>query len=703
MHDQPADRVRLSLVKDAPAELAEQDDIYPILEGEVVGEDEEYEDYESRPPVVIEHGAYVVAGVTTTVRRLRESRSTVVYDRGIGAAQSTGDHATALEWVKERREFQADRHARRFDWIELPAKVIGFLRNAGMGCGGLLVVVGVLLAIATKDATKVVAPIVFIADAVELTVVIVSVTWLYVLIAAPIIAVLTLWAIGRRAVEDGDVEWMAAGQAGDSDKNIIVTADSIVLALQHLRIPEVKKAFKDGWVPKFHQLPVRDGRGYHCVVELPLGVTAEMVADLRPVLARNLYRAQIETWPSDAEKVGTGPAGYLDLWVADAGALSKAAPEYPLLHEGKVDVFKGIPGGVSPRGDLITIPVIGKNIVAGGQMGQGKSNACRVIMLGCSLDPIVELNVFVFAANGDFDSYRPRLTRYHRGIDDENAYEALEHLRWLYDEVARREGRLADLGAKKVTRGLAEKHPDLRPIVSLFSECHELFGHKEFGEEAGELACKTAKRARKTAIVEMFDTQSSRKGAIPPALIELMSVNACFYVKNWRNNDGFLGDGCFAAGIRATELRPGRDVGTSLVIGVSDAAYELLKWYFVEVNDDTGWDAATEVIARAVANMASGVGAGTAAAIEPPEVRDLLDDLDEVLGLERVTLADVPRMLRELAPHWIPYQKLKGTTGLREDLAALGVKAVRSGGTWYLDPEVVRAALSERSTADLDA
>jgi S-DNA-T family DNA segregation ATPase FtsK/SpoIIIE len=201
----------------------------------------------------------------------------------------------------------------------------------------------------------------------------------------------------------------------------------------------------------------------------------------------------------------------------------------------------------------------------------------------------------------------------------------------------------------------------------------------------------------------MFDTQSSRKGAIPPALIELMSVNACFYVKNWRNNDGFLGDGCFAAGIRATELRPGRDVGTSLVIGVSDAAYELLKWYFVEVNDDTGWDAATEVIARAVANMASGVGAGTAAAIEPPEVRDLLDDLDEVLGLERVTLADVPRMLRELAPHWIPYQKLKGTTGLREDLAALGVKAVRSGGTWYLDPEVVRAALSERSTADLDA
>ena len=46
----------------------------------------------------------------------------------------------------------------------------------------------------------------------------------------------------------------------------------------------------------------------------------------------------------------------------------------------------------------------------------------------------------------------------------------------LYAEVGRREARLAELGAKKVTRPLAEKHLDLRPLVALFSECHELFG-----------------------------------------------------------------------------------------------------------------------------------------------------------------------------------------------------------------------------------
>ena len=69
-----------------------------------------------------------------------------------------------------------------------------------------------------------------------------------------------------------------------------------------------------------------------------------MIADQRPVLARNLHRAEIEVWPSDAEKAGIGPAGTVAVWIADPGVLGKPAPEYPLLHEGTADVFKGVPG-----------------------------------------------------------------------------------------------------------------------------------------------------------------------------------------------------------------------------------------------------------------------------------------------------------------------------------------------------------------------
>ena len=188
----------------------------------------------------------------------------------------------------------------------------------------------------------------------------------------------------------------------------------------------------------------------------------------------------------------------------------------------------------------------------------------------------------------DYPAVRPE---WYRESDrpDTAITAAVNRLHELYSEVGRREARLAELGAKKVTRGLAEANRDMRPIVALFSECHELFGHDEYGELAADLATKTAKRARKTGITLLFDTQSSRKEAIPPELVELVSVNVCFYVKTWRSNDGFLGDGSFAAGIRATELRPGRDRGTSIITGVSDAQFELVKWFFVEVDDDTGY------------------------------------------------------------------------------------------------------------------
>jgi hypothetical protein len=61
------------------------------------------------------------------------------------------------------------------------------------------------------------------------------------------------------------------------------------------------------------------------------------------------------------------------------------------------------------------------------------------------------------------------------------------------------------------------------------------------------------RRPRKTAITLAFDTQSSRADAIPPKIVELVKLNACFAVKSRRSNDGILGDGTFQAGIRATE------------------------------------------------------------------------------------------------------------------------------------------------------
>jgi S-DNA-T family DNA segregation ATPase FtsK/SpoIIIE len=642
---------------------------------------------------VARNAVYVGVGVFALGKRLWDGRTTARYERWIRGAEKAGDHEALLELERRLSRFRYDRHQRRKDWIELPVHIVQQLPKVLLGFVAVLALIGGLLAGASHNTAEIATPFIVVAKVTEIVVIVVSVAWGPLVLAAPWIAVVFLWWLGR-SYASATTGWMAPPRQ-DDDTGIVVTADTIVLALQNLRIPELKKAFKEDWKPVFHTLPVRDGRGYLAVCSLPLGVTAAMIADQRPVLARNVHRAEVEVWPSDAALAGTGPAGTVALWIADNGVLSKPAPEYPLMHEGTADVFEGVPGGVSPRGDEVTIPVVGNNAVAGGQMGQGKSNACRVMMLGCALDPLAELDVFVFANNGDFDAYRPRLARYHKGVEDDTIVAAVNRLHELYAEVGRREARLAELGAKKVTRGLAKAHRDLRPVVVLFSECHELFGHPEYKDIAAELATKTVKRARKTAITLHFDTQSSRKEAIPPKLVELVSVNCCFYVKTWRSNDGFLGDGSFAAGIRATELRPGRDRGTSVITGVSDAQFELMRWYFVEVNDDTGFDAAADVIARAVAKAASGTRMEAAAAVPAIEARDLLADLDSVLGAERVKVADVPALLRDLAPAWGAYRTLTGTALLAQ-LDAAGVRTTNARNVRRLDPADLRQVLAGR-------
>ena len=107
-------------------------------------------------------------------------------------------------------------------------------------------------------------------------------------------------------------------------------------------------------------------RRYLCPGRLPMGVTADMVADRRARMAANLGRAKLETWPAEAHE-----AGVLDLWVADKGSLGRGAGPWPLLHDGDVDVFDGVPFGRSQRGQVLAAPLLERNYLIGGMPGQG--------------------------------------------------------------------------------------------------------------------------------------------------------------------------------------------------------------------------------------------------------------------------------------------------------------------------------------------
>jgi S-DNA-T family DNA segregation ATPase FtsK/SpoIIIE len=402
-------------------------------------------------------------------------------------------------------------------------------------------------------------------------------------------------------------------------------------------------------------------------------------------------------WPTTGSE-----AGILDLWVADKGALAEGAGAYPLLAEGVTDVFKGVPFGKTLRGEPITAPLMQRNTLTGGMPGQGKSSAARIIMAGAALDPTAELRIWVPDANFDFEVFRPRCARYVMGAEDDKIAEILEHLRELHAEVQARGELLVKYEIPAVTREYANKGVGLHPLVCLLEEAHVAIQHKTCGAEISQLLVDIVRLGRKRGIHLIVSTQAPTKDSMPRDVTRNCSNGIAFAVGDHVANDALLGQGAYAAGHRATELIPGTDRGTAVVKGFNGQRSEIVQVYYLDVSREH--DQVTPIIRRSLDAIARAgkplPGSGTAAPVATE--RDLLEDLDAVLGDQPVPIADVPALLAAYAPGWAPYRGLTGKA-LRGILAAEhGIKVPSTGNRWPLDPVTVRHELARRATDDLD-
>ncbi|GAB1513243.1 hypothetical protein [Actinophytocola sp. KF-1] len=517
------------------------------------------------------------------------------------------------------------------------------------------------------------------------------------LMCAPIVWVVAAAFEGRD--RDPGVGWLIQPDRDDAES--WVDERMISRALAHLGMSPLNRFFKDGGELVYTVPARKDEDGTFAQVRLPLGVTADMVAGQRGKLAANLGRSALETWPTQGEE-----AGILDLWVADKGTLSGGAGQWPLLDEtgpdgGRVDVFAGVPFGLSQRGLILNAPLIGASWLIGGRPGQGKTSALRTLMLGAALDPTVELWVYVLGESPDFEPFAPRLTRYRMGMDDAVAEAACIALADLAEEMERR-GKT--LGAQpgqppKVSRRLADQRRlGLHPLVVGIDECHELFQHPKFGKRAAELAVRLVKRGRKYGIVALFATPSPTKDSIPRELTRNVVCGVAFSVADHIANDGLLGSGKYAAGIRATELRTGTDRGTCVAVGVTDATFELIRTYYVPFED--GADDVTPIIARAMALIEEdGRALPTPRRAErepaPDAGPDHLTDIAAAMQGDRRVRAQV--ILGRLAAQHPTYQEWT-LTDLRDALANHGITPQKSDGRMVIRAEDISAALHHRTT-----
>ncbi|MGW1799162.1 cell division protein FtsK [Streptomyces sp. NPDC001984] len=638
----------------------------------------------------VRHGAYLTGGARILTRRAWDARTTARHERMMRAAEIAGNEEMVQKWEQRAYAYRFARHKRRMDLLQMAVGAPKAALNAAATGGGILIALGVLLAWANHDVRDVLTPIRAVVQLLGWAAFIAGVVWEPLLYALPAMALAGVWAVGRN--RRAAPSW--ALPADEGEQGVVPDENAILRALGNLGIGPLNKAIKDGWQPRWVQPTTRSGNGYHTQVQLPLGVTVEMVNGRKNVLAHNLLRKPVETWPTEPPK----QPGVLDLWVADQGSLSGPVPPWPLLTEGTTDYFKGVPVAVSQRGDQIVGQLMGKNWIVGGIMGSGKTSIVVALLLGAILDPLVEAEVYVMAANVDYDPLRPRLRALVKGDDDEQLKAALDRLRSLTNEVTERGKLLEELGGEstKLTRELALKDPRMRPRVVVFDECHELFMHKGYGKEAAELAIRVMKKARKVGISLIWVTVSPTADSIPRDVTRNTSHRVAFAVGDQVANDGLLGSGKYKAGIRATELVPGQDIGTAVTYGFTSKPFEVIRAHYVARDPEKGVDEVTPVVERAMGLYEGGVP------FEEPvfQPADPLTDVAAVLGDETRILAQ--EVLHRLAARNPEAYGSWGPTNLKQALEPYGAEQYKSNGVMVVGRDRVQDAVLERLAEDID-
>ncbi|MFD8391818.1 cell division protein FtsK [Streptomyces sp. NPDC059680] len=354
-----------------------------------------------------------------------------------------------------------------------------------------------------------------------------------------------------------------------------LTGTIVLRGLDSIGIPKISAAIKKGRDMdgmRFTSEIVRDGPGYRADIDLPYGVTPDDIMEKREALASGLRRKTGCVWPSgDPDE----HEGRLVLWVGDRPMNETTKPAWPLLKDGRVDLFKPVIFGNDQRMRWVEVTLMFVAIVIGSVPRMGKTFLLRLLLLICALDPRAELYAFDFKGTGDLGPLEPVCHRYRSGEEDEDLLYVLHAMRELKEEIRRRAKVIRSLPKSrcpesKVTPELAsDKSLRLHPIVVGFDECQIPFEHEKYGAELESICTDITKRGPALGIIGMFATQRPDAKSLPPGISANAILRFCLKVMNHQANDMVLSTGAYKSGIRATMFSR-RDLGICWMAGEGD-------------------------------------------------------------------------------------------------------------------------------------
>ncbi|WP_406373091.1 FtsK/SpoIIIE domain-containing protein [Streptomyces sp. NBC_00647] len=638
---------------------------------------------------VARHTLYVVGGAKIAAKRTWDGRTASRYERMFRAAEAAGNHEMASEWEERGQHFREARHRRRMDLLHSPIDAAkGVAVSAGMGVGSL-VALGIVMAIATKDVTDVVTPLMATIDFINLLITIVRVVWGPALAIGPFLALLALWAIGSK--QQAAPAWALPENVRNSEGEPI-TPSIVVKALRDLGVPALRNAIKEMGDAGASMLgPIRiAGCGVEVDVTLPSGVATNEVQGKRRKLAENLTRHEHEVFINIPEAART-----VRLWIADSGALDEPIGPSPLVTDATVTAnYKTgkAPWGQDLRGDLAELSLYQRHFLITGRSNQGKTASLRSLALWLALDRSVQFWIADLKGIGDWAMFDGIAEVLIEGPSDDHVIEATEMVEDAVEEMNRR---------------IEEQRRDpsivFAPLIVLVDEAQLAFMCPVVGDDrrpyGGAKATsryfmavrKIHNQGRAVDVLMWQGTQDPTDQNLPKLVREGAHTRASLVLGTESQARMALGDKAVEDGAAPHMLRQGLDKGTLVVAsdGIKMPKGQssiTVRTHFIDA------EPAVEIADRA---RALRDGVTTLRTVDEGEERDALADVLAILGdAPRLRTNEVLKRLHVLAPD--TYGDQWTNDRLKALLERHGEEPKKSHGVMVVRKDHVLRALANR-------
>ncbi|MFI5994348.1 ATP-binding protein [Streptomyces sp. NPDC051362] len=636
---------------------------------------------------VARHTLFVAGGAKIAAKRTWDGRTAARYERMIRAAEAAGNHELAAEWEERGQHFRRERHQRRMDLITSPVDAAkGVAVGAGMSVGSLIGL-GVVMAVATKDASDVLTPLMATVDFINLLITIVQVVWGPAITLGPFIALLALWAVGKH--QQAAPAWALPDNVRNGEGEPI-TPSIVVKALRDLGVAPLRTAIKDMGDAGAGMLgPIRiAGCGVEVDVTLPSGVSTIEVQNRRRKLAENLTRHEHEVFITIPQAART-----VRLWVADSGALDEPIGPSPLVTDDtlKADYAKGrAPWGQDLRGDAAALSVYQRHLLITGLSNQGKTAALRALALWVALDRSVEFWVGDLKGVGDWAMFEGLATRFIQGPTDDHVIQVTKMLEDAVEEMNRR--LMAPPGTQFPALIVNVDEAQVAFMCPLKDEEGRFYGGSKATSRYFMAARKLHNQGRAVNVLLWQGTQDPTDQNLPKLVREGAHTRASLALGTESQSRMALGDKAVNGGAAPHLLRPGLDKGTLVIAsdGIKVPAGQssiTVRTHYISTEE-------AHVIADRAKALRDGVT--TLTVIERGEERDPLADILAALGdAPRVRTKDVLKRLATLNETayggW-------SFLDLKRVLDDAGAEPHKSDGVMVVSRDRVAQALASRDT-----